>query len=354
MKFFKCHSQKMKDDKVICLQDKFTDIGPDVFDGFCVEYIVLADTTKAIRNYAFAGTGKCCIYLPKSITEIEPFAFENISSETVFYCVKGSYAEEVCLENKLTINYDTSEIHRLVEEQKKQFEEQRQLAEAQRKAAEEKRIKEEKEKAEKERLEKEKAEKERKAEEERKKEAERKAEEERKKKAAEELKKEAERKEKEAKEAELAKQEDEKKRKIKKFLYDDRNGEKIDSVNFDDLTEEEKTQIEDEALHIHCLYIDNAPRKYVITKSQYKALISSKRKAEEEKKSQTPAPEQKEAPAPKTPEKPKCPFCKGELLESDMFCPYCGRKVKNMKICGHCGEPNDVGDNFCSNCGSKM
>ena len=34
MKFFKCHSQKMKDDKVICLQDKFTDIGPDVFDGF--------------------------------------------------------------------------------------------------------------------------------------------------------------------------------------------------------------------------------------------------------------------------------------------------------------------------------
>ena len=136
MKFFKCHSQKLKDDKVICLQDKFTDIGPDVFDGFCVEYIVLADTTKAIRNYAFAGTGKCCIYLPKSITEIEPFAFENISSETVFYCVKGSYAEEVCLENKLTINYDTSEIHRLVEEQKKQFEEQRQLAEAQRKGGE--------------------------------------------------------------------------------------------------------------------------------------------------------------------------------------------------------------------------
>ena len=71
MKFFKCHSQKMKDDKVICLQDKFTDIGPDVFDGFCVEYIILADTTQVIRNYAFSGIGKCCIYLPKAIREIE-------------------------------------------------------------------------------------------------------------------------------------------------------------------------------------------------------------------------------------------------------------------------------------------
>lgn len=64
MKFFKCHSQKMKDDKVICLQDKFTDIGPDVFDGFCVEYIILANTTKVIRNYAFSGIGSVAFICP--------------------------------------------------------------------------------------------------------------------------------------------------------------------------------------------------------------------------------------------------------------------------------------------------
>ena len=48
MKFFKCHSQKLKDEKIIRLQDKFTDIGPDVFSGCAAKYILLAETTTAI------------------------------------------------------------------------------------------------------------------------------------------------------------------------------------------------------------------------------------------------------------------------------------------------------------------
>ena len=119
MKFFKCHSQKMKNEKIICLEDKYTDIGPDVFDGFEVEYIILADTTKIIRDYAFSGLGKCSVYLPKSVSEIEPLAFENTNPLVTFYCSNGSYAAKICNNNNLTVNYNINEIFEIVEEKKR-------------------------------------------------------------------------------------------------------------------------------------------------------------------------------------------------------------------------------------------
>lgn len=391
MKFFKCHSQKMKDDKVICLQDKFTDIGPDVFDGFCVEYIILADTTQVIRNYAFSGIGKCCIYLPKSINEIEPMAFENINPDTIFYCTKGSYAEQICVEHGLTINYDNSEIYRLVDEQKKLVEEQKKLVEDQKRLVEEQkriveeqkrlleeqRIKEEKKKAERERLEL-------------------------------EAKKEEERKKTE---------EESKNRKIKVFVYDDLKGERNAIVKFTDLPDAGKSRIVNEEIYIHCVYVNNKEKNSFISKIQFEELVSTAKQTEIEQKLQVNTQlenvkiisfddadgekiqEMKFADLPvswkdhvingeiylyktlkdgqkksfyKTKQEyesikkeaaptekkisinHKCPFCKNELLESDIFCPFCGRKVKNIKICKQCGEPNDMNDNFCYNCGSKM
>lgn len=398
MKFFKCHSQKMKDDKVICLQDKFTDIGPDVFSGFAVEYIILADTTKILRNYAFSGLGKCNIYLPKTIEEIEPLAFENIDVDTTFFCVKGSYADQICTEYGLIINYDTREIFNLVEEQKKLVEEQKQLvAEQQRLVEEQKRIVEEQKRM---------------LEEQRRKEEEEKA-----KKEAEE-KAEAERKKKEAELAEKKKQEQieleaKNNRKVKVYVYDDKKGERSDFVKYEDLPDEAKLCVADDELFIHCKYINNKESNSFISKKQYYLIFHPESNGDDlsntSKSMQTVKlftydtqngekvkvikmsdfPEQgkkhivngevyivkkivdgqiKSFYVPKSEyNKTKndavqktvtqtnvCPFCKKDLLESDMFCPYCGRKVKNIKICNQCGEPNELEDNFCSNCGSKM
>ncbi len=331
MKFFKCHSQKMKDDKVICLQDKFTDIGPDVFSGFAVEYIILADTTKVLRNYAFAGLGKCNIYLPKAIEEIEPLAFENIDANTTFFCVKGSYADQKCIEYGLIINYDTREIFNLVEEQKQLVEKQKELvAEQERLVAEQKRLVEEQ----KQML----AEQKRKEEEEKaRKEAEEKAE--------------AERKKKEAELAEKKKQEQieleaKKNRKVKVYVYDDIKGERSDLLTYEDLPDEAKLCVADNELYIHCKYINNKESNSFVSKKQYYLQFHPELNGEKTSNASTVTKTAVQANA--------CPFCKKDLLESDMFCPYCGRKVKNIKICNQCGEPNDLEDNFCSNCGSKM
>lgn len=416
MKFFKCHSQKMKNDKVICLQEKFTDIGPDVFDGFCVEYIILADTTHTIRNYAFSGIGKCNIYLPKSISEIEPLAFENINPNTVFYCAKGSYAEQICSEHGLTIKYDTAEIYRLVDEQKRLVEEQKQLVEDQKRLVEEqKRLVEEQKrilaeqqlKEKQEKLENEKIELAIKE--------------------SEKLKNEENEIEEIEKykyiskiisilkQVEALKAEDERKRKIKVYIFDDLKGERSDLLNYDDLPEGGKAQVKNEEIFIHCKYVDNKTNNSFISKEEYAILAKkpsvskklntdsdenitvfifddadgekkqvmkktdfpqnainkvvngevfiyrtldgskktstfiSKNEFEEIKKNS-----HTEKDLSKTKAKNICPFCKKDLLEGDTFCPYCGRKVKNIKICNQCGEPNDKEDNFCSNCGSKI
>ena len=41
-------------------------------------------------------------------------------------------------------------------------------------------------------------------------------------------------------------------------------------------------------------------------------------------------------------------------MDADVFCPYCGRKVQDIKFCIECGEANGISDNFCCNCGTKF
>lgn len=306
MKFFKCHSQKMKNDKVICLQDKFTDIGPDVFSGFAAEYIILADTTKTVRSYAFSGLGKCSIYLPEAIEEIEPLAFENIASDTTFFCKKGSCAERVCIEHGMTVSYDISKIFSLAEEQRKLVEEQKQLVcEQQRLVEEHKRLIEEQKRM----LE----EQNRKEEEKR---AESHAEEEQRKKP----------------ESEALSKSDET---VKLFVYDEENGEKIKSVKSAEFPEKGKSHIVNGEVYIVKTMVNGKTKSRFVSKIEYDQI-----KTGEAKKTAGGA--------------DICLFCGKSLLKSDRFCQYCGKKVKNIKICSRCGEPNEADDNFCSNCGLKI
>lgn len=334
MKFFKCHSQKMKDDKVICVQDKFTDIGPDVFDGFSVEYIILSDRTQIIRNYAFSGIGKCCIYLPKAISEIEPLAFENMNCNTTFYCVKGSYAEQRCIEHGLIVNYDIDEIYRLVDEQKRLVEEQKKLVEDQKRLVEEqKRLVEEQKRI----LEEQQLKKQQNVAE---------AEDEIEEHKLEECKTDENAKCEcmldlisALKQVEAYKKNELKKRRITVYVFDDVNGEKSDVVSFDDLSEEEKPQVIDEEIYIHKTTVNGQEKSSVVSKSEYEELKKQLQVDEENVEIKSLC---------------TCMFCKEEILESDLFCPFCGRKVKNIKFCGHCGEASDEDDNFCAVCGAKL
>lgn len=399
MKFFKCHSQKMKGDKVICLQEKFTDIGPDVFDGLCAEYIAFADTTKIIRNYAFSGMGKCCVYLPKSIEEIEPLAFENMNPSVTFYCGEGSVAEQVCIEHGLKINYDIDEMFKLIAEQKEE-----ELKIAEQRLREEQRFREE-QKLKEEREERKRLEEEERKEKERLKKEEKEKEE---KEKTELIKKsivllknhktELSRTEKDDDSANISKE-----RKIKVYVFDDINGEKSDFVNYEDLPEKGKVQIENNEIYIHCKYTENKPHSRFVSKEEYYALVSglnagnnvtvyvfddaSGEKKQEIEKAELPESVLKKAVDGKvyiyqTIKNGKktssfvskteyeelknhfrktvqnksftCPFCKKEISESDKFCPFCGRGVENIKTCSHCGAANYNDDNFCSLCGKKL
>lgn len=306
MKFFKCHSQKMKNDKVICIQDKFTDIGPDVFSGFAAEYIILSDTTKAVRNYAFSGLGKCSIYLPEAIEEIEPSAFENIASDTTFFCVKGSYAEKICIEHGLIISNDVNEIFNLAEEQRKLVEEQKQLVREQQRLVEEhKRLIEEQKSI---------------LEEQKRKEEEERA---------------VKRTEAEERKQTASKAESESDETVKLFVYDERNGEKIKVVKSAEFPEKGKSHIADGEVYIVKTVINGKIRSRFASKSEYNQIKSGEEKKTADKVG-------------------LCLFCKKMILKSDSFCPYCGKKVKNIKICSRCGESNESDDNFCSNCGLKI
>ena len=106
MKFYKCHSAKFKKLNVLFLPEQFDEIGPDAFVQTQFEIIVLSRKVKIIRNHAFSGLKKCKVYLPKTITEIEPLAFEDIDIGNEFYCVRDSEAFKICTENCLNINED--------------------------------------------------------------------------------------------------------------------------------------------------------------------------------------------------------------------------------------------------------
>lgn len=368
MKFFKCHSQKMKEDKVICLQNKFTDIGPDVFDGFNVEYIVLADTTKAIRNYAFSGTGKCCIYLPKAIEEIEPLAFENISPETVFFCVRGSYASIICAQHGLNINNNVNEIFSLVEEQKRLIAEQKQIAEEQKRIMEEqKRMLEEQRKMLEEQRRKEEEERQNALRAQRELEAKIEAE----KIAMQKLALEEERKALEAQRQAMLKQKEENEKILKQekeepkqeqnsaqkdkeiniYIFDKSKGAKNNSMMFSQLSATEKENVTEEgALYIYREFVKGSRKDTYITEKEYLDFVNGLT-AEMASKNDNASKNNKTTPKPRT---RICPFCSEALLDSDVFCAYCGKKVQDIKFCSECGEVNDISDNFCCNCGIKF
>ena len=110
MKFYKCHSAKFKNEKVMAITEQFNEIGPDAFNQTSFEIITMTDKMETIRNYAFSKLSNCWIVLPKSITEIEPMAFEGMGEGNVFFCKKGSEAYKTCTLYDLNVDEDFEKI----------------------------------------------------------------------------------------------------------------------------------------------------------------------------------------------------------------------------------------------------
>ena len=116
MKFFKCHSKKLLENKVLIVHDKFTDIGPDVFQGCTSEAVKLGSQTRVIRNYAFSGIKNCSVLLPETIEEIESLAFDGLGSDVIFFCKENSYAHNYCTQYGLNVSFDCDKINIMAEE----------------------------------------------------------------------------------------------------------------------------------------------------------------------------------------------------------------------------------------------
>lgn len=106
MKFYKVHAAKFKTQKVFFIPEQYDEIGPDAFSQTNFDIIVLSRKVKTIKNHAFSDLRRCKVYIPKTVSEIEPLAFENIDIGNEFYCVNGSEAFKLCLENDLKVNED--------------------------------------------------------------------------------------------------------------------------------------------------------------------------------------------------------------------------------------------------------
>lgn len=106
MKFYKVHAAKFKTHKVLFVPEQFDEIGPDAFSQTNFDIIVLSRKVKTIKNHAFSDLKRCKVYIPKTVVEIEPLAFENIDIGNEFYCVNGSEAFKICVENDLKVNED--------------------------------------------------------------------------------------------------------------------------------------------------------------------------------------------------------------------------------------------------------
>lgn len=106
MKFYKVHAAKFKTHKVFFVPEQFDEIGPDAFSQTNFDIIVLSRKVKTIKNHAFSDLKRCKVYIPKTVSEIEPLAFENIDIGNEFYCVNGSEAFKLCVENELKVNED--------------------------------------------------------------------------------------------------------------------------------------------------------------------------------------------------------------------------------------------------------
>lgn len=87
------------------------------------------------------------------------------------------------------------------------------------------------------------------------------------------------------------------------------------------------------------------------------ARIEEEQRIEREKAEQQLINEQNSNVVPDTNETPaysKCPFCSSIIDARDSFCSYCGKNVKNVKVCNRCNEISNINDKFCSYCGLKF
>lgn len=50
----------------------------------------------------------------------------------------------------------------------------------------------------------------------------------------------------------------------------------------------------------------------------------------------------------------ECPKCQKEYDDEFFYCPYCGTKTPQPKICGNCGLETRPEFSFCPLCGSKL
>lgn len=48
----------------------------------------------------------------------------------------------------------------------------------------------------------------------------------------------------------------------------------------------------------------------------------------------------------------KCPNCQAEINDSAKFCPECGQKVNEKRICSRCGTELSATSKFCPECGT--
>ena len=122
------------------------------------------------------------------------------------------------------------------------------------------------------------------------------------------------------------------------FVFDDLKGDSKTSISEFDFPKSAMNNVVDGKVYMHCTYVNNKANNKFISKTEYDTLVKSSGKVN----------------IPENQNKINCIFCSKAVNESDVFCPYCGRRIKNIKKCVKCGEFNDMTNNFCYKCGEKM
>ncbi len=118
----------MKNEKVIQMGDQFTEVGPDAFLQTQFEVILLSKNVTIIRNHAFAKVEHCAIYIPPSVEEIEPMAFDDMGYGNVIYCEKNTAAHKICMELDLEFSTDVVECMNKAKRVKEEDEHNKKLA----------------------------------------------------------------------------------------------------------------------------------------------------------------------------------------------------------------------------------
>ena len=85
------------------------EIGDEAFSGVPLpKYFAIRSGVEKIGSGAFAGTGVVQFWLPKTLKEIAPDAFDESAT---FVCSPGTYAEQWCEENKADYDYIKPSLH---------------------------------------------------------------------------------------------------------------------------------------------------------------------------------------------------------------------------------------------------